>query len=202
MKKQEENKVTLKNQVIILLVIIMLTACMGAGDNTENAINSTGENMVQTVQEQRRPGAGRETVLIWGNHRVYGIPGFEDNSFHALAGEYRLQTDVEGKGNNFLLYLSLEPLYFSREWQTRHGTGNYQAYQRSTDDEFLVSLVVNDGKGVLWAVIFSFSHEFEETVLNSDALNQFFRVWSNRFLYFLSFARTLGEISIPAVVRF
>ena len=206
MKKPEDNKRTSKNLPVILITLFMLAGCGKAGENNENdgylaAGNPAGDGAAKTAIEEGRPVTAGEAILVRGNNWIYGIPGFKDNGFHALTGEYRFQTAGAGE-ERILVYLCSEHLYFSEEWQPRRGMGNIQASQRSAGEGFLICVMLDDGKGVLWNAIFQLPFKLEEKASGNDALNQFLTAWSNRFLYFLSMTKTQGDISIPAVVEF
>lgn len=208
MDKQEDNNIKLlvsrlkKGLLLPLAILFMLSACKQSDENTiKTTGNSAAESTVRTAQEDTRQ-QGREVILIRGNEWVNGIPGFEVNSFYALTGEYRLRTAGAGGGKEFTVYLSKEPIYFSEEWEMRRGMGTMQAVQRSANEGFMAAVTVDDGKGVLWTAVFLFPLGLDGSLFNDDSFNQMLRVWLNRFLYFLSLARTTGDLSIPAVVEF
>jgi len=192
--------------LLLLAVFFVPTACDQEAVSSENAADFENESMTGTVQvDLRQP--GREAILIRGNEWIYGIPGFGDNSFHAISGEYLLQTASQPRtgtreGNDFKVYLSPELFYFSDEWETRRGTGTMQVFERHVGGEFIAAAMLDDGRGVLWAAVFQFPFGLEGAALNDDSFLQMLRAWSSRLLYFMSLARSIGEISIPAVVEF
>jgi hypothetical protein len=162
-------------------------------------------------------------VLARGNGWVSGIPGFGNNAFPALAGEYRLEGLARAAGGGgappkravFSVHTSREPLFFSGPaaygqpgetedaggWQPRPGAGN--VFQRLRGDDFLAVLVLEDGpEQGSWTVIFEFPGGIEALGMGNAGFNQFITAWSARFLYFLSLIKTPGDVSLPAVVNF
>ena len=204
--KAKKNLQLLTRQRMVLLVIFvlfLLLCCGKGGKNHENGENTGEELPVETVSGgQQQAGRVREAVLVKGNDWISGIPGFEDNSFSALTGEYRLQPFTEGNERRFSAFLTPEPLYFSGEWQSGSGPGGIRLLQQTTEEGFLAAMVLDDGMGALWTAVFLFPLGLEETELSADAFNQMLRAWSNRFLYFLSLSRSDREMSLPAVVEF
>ena len=207
MEKPEENNTKFsffrrkKEFILFLTILFMLAACKKTGQSAENTVDSVVDSAAETVQELPRQ-SGREAVLLRGNQWINGIPGFEDNSFRALTGEYRINSSALEEEKHLWVYLSSEPLYFSGEWQARQGMGNIQVFQRSTGEELMAAAILDDGKGVFWTAVFHFPLGTEGFAVSEDTISKFLRAWSSRFLYFLSLARNPGEISIPAVVEF
>ena len=199
MEKLEENKITSKILAVIFFTFLVMSACSKKSETNESFPDTSAGETHELTQEENLQ-TGREVILLRGNNWVYGIPGFEDNSFHALSGEYRLRSAGAGE-SVFSVYLSPDPLYFSKEWQPRQGTGNMQALEHGTEEEFLVSILIDDGNGKLWTAVFKFLPDAEKT-LGAGTLNQMLRAWALRFVYFIALARTQAEISIPAVVQF
>ena len=189
-----------------LIILLMLTACGNREEkspvNAEAPAGSPASgNTAGTVQ----PGTqqqSRVAILIRGNEWISGIPGLKDNSFSALTGIYRIRAAGTGESKAFSVYLSSEPIFFNNEWQLRSGTGSVQVHQLSTSEGFIAAATLDDGKGTVWTAVFVFPLGLESSALSNEDFNQMLRVWSNRLLYFLSLAKTTGEISIPAVVEF
>ena len=216
MEKQEENNNKMSNlsffywkkrSFLLLIMLLILLSCKktdapDAGANSDaSGANTNGASEVQSIKEDHRQ-SGRQVVLVRGNIWINGIPGFEDNSFPALSGEYRLQTASTGEEKIFTIYTSLSHLYFSKDWQTKPDTGNIQVFQRQNGDEFLAATTLDDGKGVIWTTVFRFPQGFEALMLSEESFNQMLQAWMGRFLYFLALVRTQKEISLPAVVEF
>ena len=188
--------------------LICLSSCEKSGDVFENGENPTEEN--SAAVPVALPGsvtADRELVLIRGNYWVTGIAGFGANSFLALAGEYRLQAagilrpePPSGEGD-FSVCLTMEPLYFSGEWQVRPGTGNISALQREGEEGFLVAAVVHDSRGTSWIAVFRFKQGLEGIGINGDLFNRILQNWVSRVSYFLSLSKTQGDISLPAALE-
>lgn len=205
LKKAGKNKRISKNLTIklifVLIMVLAQSSCEKTIDNYENNPALTAGATLSLVREPRRQSGG-EAILLRGNNWVFGIPGFEDNSFSAITGEYRLQAPGTGAECLFSIHLTAEFLHFSTEWLPRRGIDNMRVLEQSTGDNLIISIIMDDGRGLLWTAIFNFPSNIAGRTLSDAALNQFLRAWSNRFLYFLSLARTRGDISIPAVVEF
>jgi hypothetical protein len=175
---------------------------------------------VQMVQA-----AGRRAILIRGNDWVAGLPGFPDNAFAALYGEYRLEFPGEAAGTgsagtdagafriaalsagkgppDFYAWLSRERLYFLEDiWETRAGITGYPAQQRNMGDSLLVAVEIDGGKDRdAWTALFQFPQS-AGTMFGAGDLNLLIRSWILRFRYFLSLAAMPADISLPAVVNF
>jgi hypothetical protein len=155
--------------------------------------------------------APHEAVLVRGNGWVTGIPGIARNAFPALLGVYRLeglefQEPEEGAGTEkavFWVYAGREPVVFSGDWQRRPETGNNGVLQRLRGKDLLAATVIEAGpvQGS-WTVIFEFPGGILDTGLESAGLGRLIEAWSSRFLYFVSFIKTPGDASLPAVVFF
>jgi hypothetical protein len=150
----------------------------------------------------------RKAILARGNTWTTGIPGFEDNVFPALLGEYRLEFSAPGSvgaepgAPGFSVWLSGEPLLFSGDvWQRRSSLGNLSAMQRQDGESVLVSLPVRGDLGA-YTVIFQFPRGIAASALDENAANQLVRTWAARFLYFFSLIRIPTDVSLPAVVDF
>jgi hypothetical protein len=139
-----------------------------------------------------------------------GFPGFGDNAFPSLYGEYRLEfPDQPPSGGAsgpgvFSLWLSGEALYFPEGlWEGRPGTGGYRILQRKEGESLLAATVLDGGPNHgLWTAAFQFPRGLEPLGLDDSGANQLIRAWVSRFLYFLSLVKTPGEVSLPAVVSF
>jgi hypothetical protein len=149
-------------------------------------------------------------LLVRGNYWTHGISGFGHNRFSALTGEYRLDgvsgeaaANKNGGANTFFVYLTREPLYFSEEWQTgRRGMTDIEIFQREGEEGFLAAVPLDDGRGASWVAVFRFPFGLEAAGLNDNDFNHILRIWIRRFSYFLSLAKTPGELSLPAAVEF
>jgi hypothetical protein len=154
-----------------------------------------------------KPAGERVAVLVRGNGWVSGISGFGDNAFPALSGEYRLEgaefpeTAGSAKAGRavFSVRTSRAPLFFSGEWQSRPGAG--AVFQRFQGEDLLAATVLEDNQGP-WIVVFEFPGGIAESGLGDTGFNRLVGAWSSRFLYFLSFIKTQGDVSLPAVVAF
>jgi hypothetical protein len=147
-------------------------------------------------------------VLTRGNGWVSGISGFGDNAFPALSGEYRREgleaPDSAGGAKAervvFSVCTSKASLFFSGEWQSRPG-GGQAIFQRFQGEDLLAATVL-EGEQDSWTVIFEFPGGIEESGLGNTGFNRLVGAWSSRFLYFLSFIKNPGDVSLPAVVVF
>jgi len=151
---------------------------VSAANAVSNAISNTVSNPVPN------PGAGmnnevffesyNEAILIRGNKWISGIPGFGDNSFSSLSGDYRLQDSSDGissgsaggsavgsaggnineiSGNisggsiesrEFSVYVTREQLYFSGEWRTGSAMGNAPVFNRNTPGRNFMATTLED----------------------------------------------------------
>jgi len=200
----------------LLFVSLSLIAlsCEGSGENPAMAVPKTagtpGAGPVSAAESAQKAESARRMLLVRGNQWVNGIPGFGANGFFALKGEYQLLPRAENEaGNNgagdFFVYLTKESLYFSADWQIRQQNRALQqnrTLQRSGEDGFLAAVTIDDGRGSSWIAVFLFPLGIEETGLGADAFDQLIRAWTGRFLYFYSLSRTIGELSLPAIVEF
>jgi hypothetical protein len=151
--------------------------------------------------------AERGAVLTRGNGWVSGVPGFGDNAFPALSGEYRLEgmetpeAGAKAGTTGFSVRTSRAPLFFSGDWEPRSGIN--AVYQRFRGKDFLAAAVLDGGPDLgAWTVIFEFPGGIEESGLGNAGFNRLIGVWSSKFLYFLSLIKTPGDVSLPAVVVF
>jgi len=205
--------------------MLLVLSCEKSGGLSGGGVNTAGEipagiaGAVSTspvaisgAANNVSPQAVREVILIRGNYWVSGISGFGNNSFAALSGVYRFDdtsTQTTAGEREFAVYLTMEPLYFSGEWQKRPGTGTIPAVQRAEGEEFLVAAAPDEGgvapassAGASWTAVFRFPRGLEDAGFSDTGFNQMLRVWIGRFSYFLSLSNTTGEISLPAVVEF
>jgi hypothetical protein len=173
---------------------------------------SAAETAPVEIREEasRAPAAGRNIILVKGNEWITGFPGFKDNFFSSLYGEYRLELPGfsppgEAAPPVFIfLWLSREPLYFPEDiWQRRSGVAGYTVLQKK-EGEGLLAAAALDGGPVhgQWTVAFQFPQGVEALGLNDSEANQLIRTWISRFLYFLSLIKSPGDVSLPAIVNF
>jgi hypothetical protein len=145
-----------------------------------------------------------------------GIPGFGNNVFSVLWGEYRVET-IQGPGSaaqseaaaasggdDFSVRVSGENLLFDPNlWQPRPGTGISGILQRQDGQAILISFPFSGGNNLgAWTIIFHFPRGLAATGLDDLSINRFINAWYGRFRYFLSLVKTSSDISLPAVIRF
>jgi hypothetical protein len=136
-------------------------------------------------------------ILFRGNAWGSGVPGFGENVFSAISGEYRLEGAAFGDGTAVLpLWVSREPLFFSAEWTPVPEISGYEARRRAWEEGFLLALSIDSGAARgRWIAVFKFSS-------GESQAGRFAAAWADRFLYFLYLAKSAGEVSLPAVVTF
>jgi hypothetical protein len=132
------------------------------------------------VSAEAEPG---EAILVQGNNRVRGIPGFGENGFAAIYGNYTLGTG--GEAAETRIWLCREILLRDSVWTTRNSYDG--AWERREGDLLIISLVTGDegaatGLGPRTAV-FAFSGE-SERILGDGGIDRFIRAWVTRFRYF------------------
>jgi hypothetical protein len=162
------------------------------------------------------PGAeaqNRRAVLDRGNVWVTGIPGFGENRFPALFGEYRLELPAgnaspgaaEGAGEQRCrIWLSGERLPFAGEsWQPRPGIAGVSAVQRREGEVLLAGFFFSGGANLgAWTAVFLFPQGIAAAGLDDAGADALMGRWLNRFLYFLSLIKTPADVSLPAVIAF
>jgi hypothetical protein len=173
--------------------------------------------------------AGAQTqraVLVRGNEWRAGIPGFGNNIFSSLFGEYRVETSsgengplreqaastesgasassqpAPQPGAAFFVRVSGETLLFDRGiWQSRPGPS--PALQREESGSLLVAIPFSGGADLgSWTILFQFPSEPGHAGLNETSADSLMNAWVRRFRYFLSLVKNASDISLPAVVEF
>jgi hypothetical protein len=142
-------------------------------------------------------------VLSRGNTWTAGIPGFGENAFRALFGEYRLEGPAFGDsspGMFFTVRLCRDPLLFDSSWQGRT-VGDHEAFQRREENRLLEALILEENFRGRWTVLFEYPPELE-TSLGRPLMDKLFGSLSSRISYFISLARTPGDYSLPGAINF
>ena len=222
MENKKKQYTILFSLLLCAFLLVFLPACQKAENTaiarkTEQAkaggIESREHSAIEKPAASGISGAKREMLLVRGNYWANGIPGFGENLFSALSGEYKYsavgmaasdaaaETDVAAS-SNFLVYVTMERLYFSSKWQARSGTGNTSVLQCTDEEGFLVSTVLDDGKGNLWTAIFCFPEGFGSSGLSDADFNLLFRTWMDRMNYYLTLSKTPRDVSLPAALEF
>jgi hypothetical protein len=167
--------------------------------------------------------SGRDAILIRGNTMQTGIPGFGDNAFPALYGEYILElpgTREQGEAEeepDFSVWVNQELLYLSQPpWKPRPGVPGFRVFEREWQNTRLFAAASDgreDSRGLSagnvpegpvrapWTVIFQFSGSAGRT-LGDEGLNRLIGLWLVRFSYFETLVHETVGLSLPAVVNF
>ncbi|MDR1618418.1 MAG: hypothetical protein LBS06_05145 [Treponema sp.] len=144
----------------------------------------------------------RAAILMSGNRWVTGIPGFGDNAFPALIGQYRLETAAPGEEQppagegGFSIWLTAEPLVFP-EGLWRPWGGLPGALERKGGEGHFISLPPSAERGA-WTAVFL----FPGPVPDDASLNRLIGAWTDRFLYYFSLVKIPTDVSMPAAVYF
>jgi hypothetical protein len=148
--------------------------------------------------------AGRWAVILMsGNRWVTGVPGFGDNAFPALTGQYRLEMTDPAEGGQppaetpfFSIWLTAEPLVFPEgSWRPRSGLSG--VLERESGEGRFISLPLSAERGA-WTAVFLFYGPAPDDA----SLNRLIGAWTDRFLYYFSLVKILTDVSMPAVVYF
>jgi hypothetical protein len=173
------------------------------------------------LAEKAAPETNAAQAILLRQESRPGLPGFGDNAFPALYGEYRLETPAEAPGQrslavprqvaaanpvpaaapDFSVWVSSMDLYYQAGvWTGLSPINNYEARMRESEGRRLVSLALDTSRG-FWTAIFSFSGESETAPLGAEQ-NRIIRAFAGRFAYFLSFNRSQNDVSLPAVLAY
>jgi hypothetical protein len=177
---------------------------MGGGMGYKNRIAGLGLSLALALLFAGWPAAAishpRRGILSRGNELVKGLPGFAENAFPALHGQYLLELpDRAGPAPGFSLWLCREPLYFAdAAWRLTLG-GGYSRYDQ-TDAAGLLIAVLPDGAEP-WTVLFRFPEETCRALTPADR-TRLIEAWLARFLYTASLAEDPEALSLPAAFRF
>jgi hypothetical protein len=166
----------------------------------------------------------RRAVLVRGNVWVRGIPGFGNNVFPALFGEYRLEFpgpgdsgaapaapaapqtggEAEKRDQVFSIWLSGEPLHFAEgSWRPRGGLPGIAPMESRDGEALLFGFSFSGGVNLgTWTAVFQFPRGLEAAGLDESSANALAGRWTDRFLYFLSFIKNPADVSLPAVFAF
>ncbi len=126
-------------------------------------------------------------LLIRGTEPVKGLPGFGDNAFAAIYGEYALGEAVPP----VRVWATREPLYFHPDVWKERSLGGYAGLERVGDDGNLFAATL---PGLEWTVLVSFSGD----ELGAAGSDRFFRGFLNRFSLFVAGAKLPTDVSFPA----
>ncbi|MDR2257874.1 MAG: hypothetical protein LBE14_01855 [Treponema sp.] len=152
-------------------------------------------------------GAGaqeRRAVLSRGNTWITGIPGFGNNVFPAVFGEYRLEFSPSGPEDAAVsVWLCGEPLHFAEgAWLPWNGSG-LSAVQRRDGDAWLLGFSFSGGSGLgVWTAVFQFPRGIAAAGLDETSVNALINKWVERVLYFLFLIKSSADVSLPAAFAF
>jgi hypothetical protein len=163
-------------------------------------------------------------VLLRGNTPVKGLPGFGENAFAAVFGEYglELETGAEAPGTEagakapgaeaplgFSVWISREVYFPESLWERSADLQNYPVYLQEEEGALLIAVVLSDGGAFGGkpegprSALFRFPDAARAAFsAESGGLNGIILPWLNRFLYFFSIAQREADISLPANVGF
>lgn len=126
-------------------------------------------------------------LLVRGTEPVKGLPGFGDNAFAAIYGEYDLGEAIPP----VRVWATREPLYFHPDvWKERR-LGGYAGLERVADDGNLFAVTLT---GSEWTVLVAYSEEG----LGAAGSDRFFRGFLSRFSLFVAGAKLPTDVSFPA----
>jgi hypothetical protein len=146
----------------------------------------------------------RRAVLSRGNTWVTGIPGFGNNAFPAVSGEYRLEFPPSGMGDQAIfVWLCGEPLRFAEGlWRPWNGSG-LSVVQRREGEAQLLGFSFSGGSGLgVWTAVFQFPQGIEAAGLDETSVNALINKWVDRVLYFLFLIKSPADLSLPAAFVF
>jgi hypothetical protein len=162
-----------------------------------------------------------EAILLRGNGTGAGMPGFGENAFPVIYGEYGLSVPgvfASGEIPAFTIRISREYLYLPNPpWTPRQGVQGWRVAERTltdsvlfavTREELVLKVRALDDKrgrrpipGEIGTLVFQFSRD-AAGALGAEGLNRLTGVWLSRFVYFLTLPGGFGGFSLPAVLYF
>jgi hypothetical protein len=145
----------------------------------------------------------RRAVLARGNAWVTGIPGFSNNAFPAISGEYRLEFPAAAEEGEVSVWLCGEPLRFTEDaWQPWSGSG-LSVVQRQEGEARLLGFSFSGGVNQgTWTAVFEFPRGIEAAGLDGESARALINAWLERFRYFLFFVQNPADVSLPAAFVF
>lgn len=153
----------------------------------------------------------RGAFLSRGTELRRGLPGLGENAIPAWYGEYR-STSPNGP-SSFYVWATNEGLYLSpQEWKNRTW-GTLRGLEKSDPRGRLIVLPTPNGfVGGQWNIFFLMppqqtpvSQESPQRVpasLGPSGENVLFPAYLDRFIYFLGNAKTVSDVSLPALIEF
>jgi hypothetical protein len=137
-------------------------------------------------------------AVLLRQERRQGIPGFGDNAFSAISGDYGLETPGQDREEaGFSVWISSMDMYYEA-WTRISPIAGCETRTRESEGRRLVTLAFDIPRG-FWTAVFSFPQE-EGTTLTGAEQNRIIETFAARFVYFLSFSRTRNDVSLPAVL--
>jgi hypothetical protein len=135
--------------------------------------------------------AGQQALLEKGNFRTAGIPGFGENALPAIAGEYRISGEPEGR---IRVWLSRELLYYDG-WEARISAPAAGVLQKKTGEGLLIAEPLDD----TWTAVFLLAGPVN---LSPEDIDRVITACRTRFLYFEDLSNRSSDISLPAAVYY
>ncbi|MDR2402948.1 MAG: hypothetical protein LBD78_02850 [Spirochaetaceae bacterium] len=166
----------------------------------------------------------REALLLRGNTVRTGIPGFGENAFPAVYGEYSLSIPgaavfgMDGETPGFTVWISRESLYFPNPpWIPRSGVPGCRLMERNLAGSIILGVTgeepgagtADTGAGAVSAtvpgaigtLVFQIPLAAADA-LGPDGLNRLIGMWVFRFACFFNLPGGSGAFSLPAVLNF
>jgi len=188
-----------------LLSVSILFFCCVPGQISKNSVPAAEKNREDSVNSpSRQPAGGNPTIILTrGNNWIRGIPGFGINGFPALTGDYK----IDGLDFEFSVYVTMEQLFFTDEWQAKTGLGNLEAYKSSQislddDEQDLIAVLIEDGRDFVWTAVFRFPEADSAGGPDEVLLDRMIRVWAARLSYFLFLSDSPQNLSLPGALEF
>ncbi|QQO09547.1 hypothetical protein [Breznakiella homolactica] len=172
-----------------------------------------GQSPVLLVERDPRPVqpvTAPSAILVRGDTRASGLPGFGPNAFSSVYGEYNVEFPAEGEAGaasdvpGFFVWASGEPVYYDPGiWTLRPSPGGYQMREQNTEDGQLFALSLESGPpGEYWTLIVGFPSISGNEPLSGGSRERLISSLVSRFTYFVSIKHYSSDVSLPAVITF
>lgn len=126
-------------------------------------------------------------LLIRGTEPIKGLPGFGDNAFAGIYGEYELG----GATPRVRVWATREPLYFYPDVWKAKSLGGYAGLERKVESGSLFAVAI---PGSDWTVLAAYVAED----LGAAGSDRFFRGFLSRFSLFVVGSKLPTDVSFPA----
>lgn len=165
-------------------------------------------------------GPARGAFLVQGTAPVRGLPGFGRNAIPSLSGTYYIRSHDSSRSVTIKVWASWEMLYFkpSRWAKTELPTPNVaRAWSQMVDETSYIpallpytaaynlnqarirafELAIPGPQSSQWTL---FVLEQADTAEDRILFEQFYKKFTERFIYFLGTARRVEDVSLPALL--